>query len=720
MKTAVPIILAVLLAGPAIAADDYSYQGSFLWNDIRAIAPSNGYLFCAFHDGVGVINLALDFTKKKLYSSLELDNPPGRIWVFDTMVIVEAENGRIDLVSAADPRNLRRLGSFTPDRPLLDIECLGSYLYAAVEYDGVCRYDISDPEQVVWNDSSMAGIHVLALAAEGGRLYALDDYNGVLIYQPQTAGIGQPVGELLLPYSGVSLSVSNDTVFCGMRPTGFMIGETSDSEHTRYLGRRETYIRADLIATIPGGVVLANAVGGFELISIRDTDTLDQLYPMVDLSGAAAVYSHQGRPFLIYPHERYGFVAYDIGDPDLVQTEYPALVYAYPGPITQLEFFQSRLHVVGTNNWYEIYDVSDPGRPIRSGRMINPPYRPAGVCAKGDTLFVADIAYDAVFPFVDDGVGDPYSIFPLFTVADSITRPHLIPDFFSDGDLLYFSNDRVFNGTARNDSEVFPNRLHWSFSETMTAALLYEAALYRVTDKGILRMHRVRQVWGEYSLQDAGFKMMPGRINQLLIVDTFMYAAGPGLLTLSVADPFAPVLLDAAAEPGTVYEMRLDGTWLICAARQGIYIYDLSAGLPQLYFSGGTMARTVARDGERLAASDGYSVKVYLLPEVSVDDWPEAATVPVRPRLVGAPNPFNATIRLSGSGFSTRSGLVAVEVYDILGRRVRRLAAVAAGGDVQAVWDGREENGAAAASGVYFFRAGAGSEQTVFKAVLLK
>lgn len=720
MKTAIRVMFSLLLAVAATATDDFLYQGSFLWNDIVGVAPSGEYLFCAFNDGIGTINLALDYTKKKLFSTLELDSPPVRVEAFDTLLVVEREDGRIDLVSIADPRNLRLLGSFSPDEALLDIVCLGSYLYAATGYGGLWRYDIGDPGHIVWDDSSMVGIHVVAVAVEGARIYALDDYNGVLIYQPEATGIGEPVGELMLPHSGASLSVSGDTVYCGMRPTGFMVGETADPEHPRYIGRRSSYIRADMIETVPGGLVLANAVGGFELLSITGADTADQLFPLTGLTGPAAVYEYLNRPYIVYPHGGHGLVAYDLGDPDLIEIDYPALVYAYPGPITQLEFFQSRLHVVGTNNWYEIYDLSDPGRPVRSGRMINPPYRPAGVCAKGDTLFVADGAYDAVFPFVDDGRGDPYSIFPLFTVADSITRPHLIADYFSDGDLIYFANDRVFNGTARNDSEVFPNRFQWTFSETMTTALLVESALYRVTDKGILRTHRLQHVWDDYSLEDVGYKSLPGRVYQLLVVDTFMYAGGPGLLTLSVADPFNPVLLNVTADPGTVYEMRVDGNRLLCTARQGVFLYDISAGIPQVLFSGGRMARTAAIDGDRLAASDGHSVRVYLLPGLSVDDPPLAETMPDRPELVGYPNPFNATIALDGRGFATRSPSIRIEVYDILGRRIRALEAPAASGTVRVTWDGRDDDGAVAASGVYFFRASDGSRQTVFKAVLLK
>ncbi len=720
MRTTTVFICLLILAGAAAASDDFIYQGSFLWNGIHTIAQSGDYLYCGFEDGIGVINLSLDFTKKKLYSSLDLDSPPARLHLFDTVLVVEKDNGALDLISTADPQHLRLLGSFTPDKPPLDVECIGSYLYLAVEYDGLFRYDISDPGHVVWNDSSMAGIRVIALAVENSRLYALDDYNGVLIYQPEAAGIGQPIGELFLPFSGVSLSVVRDTMYAGVRPTGYMVGAVSDPEHPQYLGRRASYIRAEQISPTAGGIVLANSVNGFELVSVAGSDTFAQLFPLSGMAGPATVYTYRDRPYIIYPHHQQGLVAFDLGDPDLVQTEYPALVYAYPGPITQVQFFKSRLHVVGTNNWYEIYDLSDPARPVRSGRMINPPYHPAGFCTKGDTLFVADVSLNAVFPFIDDGVGDPYSIFPQFMVADSITRPHLIPGFFSDGDLLYFYNDRVFNGTARNDSAVFSNRLQWTFMDGTASALLSNMMLYRVNDKGILRIYRVRENWEGFYLEDVGLKSLPGRVNQMLVVDTFLYAAGPGLLTLSVADPLNPTVLNTAEETGFAYEMQLDGQRLICAARSGLFIYDIADGIPRLLFSGGRFAKTVSCDGDLLAASDGYSVRVYVLPELAVEDPLPAPRTDDIPRLSGYPNPFNAAIMLEGRGFPARSGPISVDVYDILGRRVRRLTSPVTAGSVRIIWDGRDETGVAAASGVYFFRARTGSDQAVFKAVLTK
>ncbi len=67
------------------------------------------------------------------------------------------------------------------------------------------------------------------------------------------------------------------------------------------------------------------------------------------------------------------------------------------------------------------------------------------------------------------------------------------------------------------------------------------------------------------------------------------------------------------------------------------------------------------------------------------------------------PNPFNPTTTIR---FDMKErGLVTVKIYDVAGRLVRTLAnEVRDAGAYSAVWDGRNERGAAVASGIYFYR----------------
>jgi hypothetical protein len=83
------------------------------------------------------------------------------------------------------------------------------------------------------------------------------------------------------------------------------------------------------------------------------------------------------------------------------------------------------------------------------------------------------------------------------------------------------------------------------------------------------------------------------------------------------------------------------------------------------------------------------------------------------------PNPFNpvTTIRFR----TEKSDLVKLEVFDLLGRRVKTLLNKRLNSGVHQVrWDGKDELGQQVASGVYFYRLLVGSHAKVRKMILMK
>jgi len=83
------------------------------------------------------------------------------------------------------------------------------------------------------------------------------------------------------------------------------------------------------------------------------------------------------------------------------------------------------------------------------------------------------------------------------------------------------------------------------------------------------------------------------------------------------------------------------------------------------------------------------------------------------------PNPFNpeTVIRFT----LARAGVVAVDVYNVKGQRVRSLVnGVYEAGEHSVVWNGRDDDGRSVGSGVYFYRMVAGEYKGVRKMVLLK
>ncbi len=87
--------------------------------------------------------------------------------------------------------------------------------------------------------------------------------------------------------------------------------------------------------------------------------------------------------------------------------------------------------------------------------------------------------------------------------------------------------------------------------------------------------------------------------------------------------------------------------------------------------------------------------------------------------LSAAPNPFNPTTTLAFD--LPGAARVAVDVYDLRGRHVRRLAAGdAVAGRLTLTWDGRDDGGRSLPSGAYLVRARADADTRVLKITLAK
>jgi hypothetical protein len=83
------------------------------------------------------------------------------------------------------------------------------------------------------------------------------------------------------------------------------------------------------------------------------------------------------------------------------------------------------------------------------------------------------------------------------------------------------------------------------------------------------------------------------------------------------------------------------------------------------------------------------------------------------------PNPFNPSTTIKYD--MKAKGLVTVRIYDVAGRLVRTLVnEVKDAGAYSAVWDGRNNGGAAVASGIYFYKMETGAFSATKKLVLLR
>jgi Immune inhibitor A-like, MAM domain/Lamin Tail Domain/FlgD Ig-like domain len=87
------------------------------------------------------------------------------------------------------------------------------------------------------------------------------------------------------------------------------------------------------------------------------------------------------------------------------------------------------------------------------------------------------------------------------------------------------------------------------------------------------------------------------------------------------------------------------------------------------------------------------------------------------PLLAVRSNPFRRTLQFTLHG--PAGALAEVDLYDVSGRRVRRIWAGNLPGDLDLAWEGRDTEGRPAASGVYFVRARVGRETRVVRILKL-
>ncbi len=218
-------------------------------------------------------------------------------------------------------------------------------------------------------------------------------------------------------------------------------------------------------------------------------------------------------------------------------------------------------------------------------------------------------------------------------------------------------------------------------------------------------------------------------------VDVYVYAnfSGGALSTLRMSS-----LDNAFPEPGYHYVQFIEplslaaGEDFYVAVRfeNESYVYPLTAdnagpadsGKSWYSFNGATWSSLEphAVDTTIRARTSPNTVLSVEDHDGSGDLDPDPGLVPRHLEVRGAyPNPFNPTTTIR---FATAAeGPVRVTLFDVQGRRVRRLAdEIMPAGARSLVWDGRDDQGLAAPSGVYFGLIEAGFEVRGFKLALLK
>ncbi|MGH7450037.1 MAG: S8 family serine peptidase, partial [bacterium] len=151
-------------------------------------------------------------------------------------------------------------------------------------------------------------------------------------------------------------------------------------------------------------------------------------------------------------------------------------------------------------------------------------------------------------------------------------------------------------------------------------------------------------------------------------------------------------------------------------------LFTLSAAISA--FAGGevslsTQVKGIATNKSSLIAGLGH---IYEVVETSLPKTLEEAAGATTPKgfaLQAYPNPFNPSTQIR---FAMREdGLATLRLYNLYGQAIRELLNESrASGEHTVTWDGRDDRGTAAASGIYFIRFEAGNAVKVGKVLLVR
>jgi hypothetical protein len=218
----------------------------------------------------------------------------------------------------------------------------------------------------------------------------------------------------------------------------------------------------------------------------------------------------------------------------------------------------------------------------------------------------------------------------------------------------------------------------------------------------------------------------PGKAYSIFVQDTLVYIADQtgGLRIIGVSDPANPNPVGSYGGTNARGVFVQDSLAYVADYYWGLRVIRITdPGSPQLVGSYNTPGHGlgVSAAGEHVYVTDQYSLIILTNPYYSsVREIDDGETRPSDFVLFqNYPNPFNPTTTVEF--LLSRSGQVKIEIYNILGQKVRTLVDENLKAGHKAVdWDGSDDSGQEVASGIYFYRIETAEFSQSKKMLLLK
>jgi len=708
------IIIAIftfaLLAGPATLAGDYdiTYLNSLLWSDANAVTASGNYAYATTGYGVITIDIS-DTTSPGWLSDLDLNGGKATSITIDGSYVFVANGPRgIAIVDISSSPVLALTAELGDIGNVVDVAISGNYAYLASTDSGMVVVDITDRgnPSVVTCFTDSAGFDFISVedtVVAVGRLSFVMLLN---IVDPATPTAVSTISSFLGDPKG--LFIHNDAVYVAdynelisyditdlANPTladytdfsGSITTVTGLGDYALVVTYMDSYIvnitnPLSLSEDADFGLVAyegkITAVGNLAFMADADgvqfVDVTDPLNPSI-ISSLEMEYGyyrgeHSGN-YLIVAANSDGFKVIDVTDPALPTITIELDSNYYVNSTTRVD----TVLLVAHSNGMKILDFTDPANPVEIGDITTSGYT-RSLAVVGNYVYAVNASRLIVFDITDRTA--PVEI---GSWTDSWFGAE---EVLVDGNYVYIANgaNRGFDivdvsdpanpaGLGTINPPGSSGRLDKSGDYVFLAGGYSGLQIIDVSNP---LSPSIDNTWDEdYTVVD------------VTIVDTIAYVAtyDAGLHLLNIADPTNPVEVGSYVTPSEARMVLIDGDYVYMVEHGGVCILEV------------------------VASPMGVD-------DLLADLLPDQITLHQN-----YPNPFNPSTTIEYS-LSVRSE-VTISIFNCLGQKVKTFCGgVKSAGDYQLEWDGRTDQGAQLATGVYFYRLRAGDQVESKKMLLLK
>lgn len=634
-----------------------------------------------------------------------------KIKIFDSLMVYQANNDQLHFINLAHLPEFEYLGFVDVGYEFGDYFLKDNYLYLSQFYNGIGRYQLNSFSSLSFIDSSMVGVMVTELVESNDTLYALDEYNGLLRYDLTSGGFGQFVDYMYIPHRVKSFIKDDTSFYLNLNDTRiYKSGFKSPGEALV----DSVFLSSEIIKIekVRDQILLYS---GREIALVRTSDfNLNTIINIEAYSAAGTNMLLNGQEILLLPANNGGIAGIDVASPNTFKE------MLYNGGFADFSVHNNALFVSGENKPVVVYNMNDKLNVYDDYHIYDHLDNSYKMTSNGDTLFIIYPNLHETAIIFASSDPDGYLLENSFSPQDKTHYGiNFMPVLTRGENLLLYDLLKGYDVYSISPEGLISYRSEWTTINNKSSFTVLGDMMVVSDGVSDLLFFDIGQ---DYSLTDYYSLDIGNRIFETIQFENYLYAFSASKLYQIELAPDTPYTVTGEINlPFGIVDSDIENNKLIGVGTDGLVEIDLSGATPELLSWGGQGGNRIELSNGIAIVSNGFDLNLYYLDHVTdVKDEQLPGSLPDRISLSqNYPNPFNLETILSFS--LPHAAEVELAVYNILGQKVRRLITAKLPAGYHTIsWDGRNESGGVAASGLYFYRLSVGEFSETKKMMLIK